>query len=355
MGRPRTPLDSCSDPDSNYAKRIRHIKKIIPVRHIILLLILLIFSFFKVYPESVRVIVAGQLEVAVDKPGSAVSVNYNNSVIINLGNDTRFIKGVELELSAPQHWLSYRGSLAMAMYADLDKHPPKGVTDLNARRIAFEPLPAKIKIVYQIPIRASHGLRSTPYVTVPTGVTPPASFPILFHIMPIIKGLSEELESMVFQIIAKPILSDEGAIRLIPHYPEQLRGKPFTVLIDDVLIHNLNEELLLKEGEHHIVILSDDYRNETRRFKVERTKTIDLNIILQDPTPLIIFEAPQNARVFLDNVPVSRDKGTVPAEPGIHEAKIQVGDYTITKTLEIQRGKTYKVVMAVDIDVIESE
>jgi hypothetical protein len=305
--------------------------------------------------ESIRVIIAGNQEIALDKTTGALPLHYNDSVLISLDGDTRFFRGIELELTAPQAWLSYRGSLAMAVYADLDKIPQPGVADLQAQRIAFEPLPAKLQIVYQIPIRPSHGLRNTPYVTVPAQITAPASFPVLFRIMPIIKGLSDELESMVFQFTARYILGDEGAVRLIPHYPEQLRGKPFTVLIDDEVVSNINEELLLKEGEHHLVVLSDDYRNETNRFKIERAKTLELNITLQDPTPLVIFEAPQNALIFLDNVLVSRDRGPVPVEPGIHEAKIQVGDYTIAKTLVIQRGKTYHVAMAVDINVVESD
>ena len=121
------------------------------------------------------------------------------------------------------------------------------------------------------------------------------------------------------------------------------------------MIENLADERLLKEGEHHLVVLSKDYRNESRRFVVERAKTLDLIIELQDPTPLIIFEAPQNARVFLNNAPVQREGEAVPVEPGTHEAKFQVGDYTLIKTLKIQRGKTYRIAMTVDINVVESD
>jgi len=329
------------------------------IRIIPIIGLLLIFPAFRAGAESIRVIVAGAVEVSAEasaqKSGGAVPLHYNESVLIELDGDIRFIKGIELDITAPQNWPLYRDSLAMVIYADLDKAPHTGVADIEARRIAFESLPAKIQIVYQIPIRSAHGLRSTPYVSVPAGITLPASFPLLFRLMAVIKGVSTELETMVFQVSARPVLSDEGAVRLIPHYPEQLRGKPFTVLIDDVLIPNLSEELLLKEGDHNLLILSEDYRNESRRFKVERTKTLELNIELLDPTPLLIFEAPQNARIFLDNVPVPRDRESIPVEPGTHEAKIQVGDYTITKTLLIQRGKTYRIAMAVDIDVIESD
>jgi hypothetical protein len=282
-------------------------------------------------------------------------MRYNDSCLLSLEGDIRFLRGLELELSAPQRWPSYQGSLAMALYAELDRVPALGVADLEGSRIAFEPLPGKIQIVYQLPLRPSSGLRSSPYVTVLASVARPSSFPLLFRIMPVIKGISDELENMVFQLSAKPILGDEGLVKLNFRYPEQLKGKPFTVLIDDIVISNHSEELLLKEGERHLVILSEDYRNESRRFAVERAKTLELNIALQDPTPLLIFEAPQNARIFLDNAPVPLGKDPVPVEPGPHEVKIHLGDYTITKTFVAQRGKTYTIPLSVDLNVIENE
>jgi hypothetical protein len=311
---------------------------------------------FQARAESLRVMVAGKLEIFLDRPaGVSVPLGFNGSALVSLGEDTRFFRGIELELSAPQLWLSYRGSLAMEIHAELDRLPPLGTADIQSRRIAFEPLPNKIQIAYQIPIRASHGLRSSPYVTVLAGIIPPESFPILFRILPVSKGLSEELETMVFQLNAKPILSDEGAVRISPRYPEQLPGKPFVVLIDDVLIENPGEERLLKEGEHHLVVLSDDYRNESRRFMVERAKTLELAIELQDPTPLMIFEGPENALIFLNGKPVLNTMEPMPVDPGVHEVKFQVGDYTITRPVTVQRGKTYRMALAVDISISEND
>lgn len=314
------------------------------------------FSFLAIpaAAESLRALVEGNLELSADNPeGSSVSINYNGSAVISLARGTRFLRGIELELSAPQAWLAHRGSLAMAIYADFNRPPVSGVNDLEGRRIAFEPLPNKIKTVYQIPIRKSHGLRSTPYVSVPADTTLPSSFPIMFKLTPIIKGLSEEIEHMRFTLSARPILGDEGAVKFSFRFPDQLKDKPFTMLIDDTVIDNISEERLLKEGEHHIVILSDNYRNENRRFMVERAKRLEITIDLQDPTPILLFEAPEHAKILLNNSPIAWENGPISAEPGVYEVKFQVGDYTLTKTITIQRGKSYRVALSVDIDVDE--
>jgi len=311
---------------------------------------------FPAWAESFRALVAGSLELSSSNPeGSSISIGSNGSALIRLGKDTRFLRGVELELTAPQGWLAHRGSLAMLVYSELDHQPTKGTNDLEGRRVAFEPLPNKVVTIYQIPIRSPHGLRTSPYAVVLPDTVLPSSFPILFRLMAIIKGMSEELENMTFTLTARPIFSNEGAVKISPRYPQQLRGRPFTVLIDDIVIENPAEERLLREGEHHLVVLSDDYRNESRRFMVERTKTIELLIELQDSTPLIVFESPENAKIFLNNNPVSNDSGPIPVEPGVHEAKFLIGDYTLTKTINVQRGKTYKIAVSLDIDVAESD
>ncbi|MCL1931879.1 MAG: hypothetical protein FWF55_08680 [Treponema sp.] len=303
--------------------------------------------------ESIRTLVMGDIELSSENAeGGAVKLSYNGSALIRLGRGARYFRGIELELTAPQSWLMQRGSLAMETYAELDRVPAAGANDLEARRIAFDPLPSKIKIIYQIPVRPAHGLRTTPYATVTANTALPASFPLLFRLLPIVKGLSDELENMSFTLTARPILGDEGAVRLAFRYPAQLRDKPFTVLVDDVVVANPAEELLIKEGEHHLVVLSDDYRNESRRFMVERAKRVDVTLDLQDPTPLIIFEAPENARIFLNNNLV-RESGPIAVEPGVYEARFQVGDYTLTKTITAQRGKTYRVSLSVGIDVEE--
>jgi hypothetical protein len=317
--------------------------------------LLFIGVYLQIEAEDLRILVAGSLEVSRDNPPASVSLAYNNSVVIILGEGARFFRGVELELSAPQRWLPYQGSLAAAAYAELDRAPKPGTADIKGRRFFNDPLPGKLQIVYQIPLRPGHGLRSSPYATVPAGIVPRESFPIVFRIMPVVKGLSEELETMRFQLSVKPILGEEGTVRIGFRYPEQLAGKPLTVLVDDAVVENPGEEQFLKEGEHHLVILSDDYRNENRRFLIERAKVLDLTIELQDPTPLIVFEAPENARIFLDNEPIALGRTPVPVEPGPHEVRFQISDYAIVRQLTVQRGKTYRVAMAVDVNISESE
>jgi hypothetical protein len=325
-------------------------------RAVILLTVFLLFPVINLSPDSYRTIVEDTFEVSPERPaGSSATLGINSAVIFNIGGEIRFLRGIELEITAPQVWLSYRGALVMAAYNNISPQTASGIADMDGSRIAFEPLPSKLQIVYQIPVRQSHGLRTTPYVTVPTGIIAPSTFPLLFSLSPVMKGLTNEFENMTFNITVRPILSDEGAVRITTRFPAQLRNRPITVLINDNVITSISELIFLREGEHHLLILSDDYRNESRRFVVERARILDLVIELQDTAPLLIFEAPQNARVFLDNVPVTISREPVKTEPGQHEVRFQIGDYTVIRTLNVQRGKTYRVDLEVDLTINEIE
>ncbi len=306
--------------------------------------------------ENFRTIIAGSTEVSKENPnGTTVSVTYIDSVLIFLNEDIRFLRGVEIELVVPQQYLKYRGSLAVVLYSDITRSANSGVADVSAKQLSMEPIPNKIQTVYQIPILRNHGIKATPYASLPAGVVLPASFPMMVRIMPVIKGISDELERMKFQITVKPIFNDLGAIRLFPRYPKMLQGKPFTVIIDDTVISNIDDELLLIEGEHHLVVTSDDYRNESKRFIVERSKILDLIIELQDPTPLVIFEVPENTQVYFNDHEITDMKKPYPTEPGEHMIRFRVGDYSIMKPLSVQKGKTYRVDLTIDVNVSETD
>jgi hypothetical protein len=171
--------------------------------------------------------------------------------------------------------------------------------------------------------------------------------------MPVVKGFSDELEAMRFKITVKPILSNKGALKISIRYPKKLQNRPFSLLIDDQVVDNPQAERIMDEGDHHLVILSDDYRDESRIFKIERARVLELPVVLQDPTPLVIFEGPESARIFFDNKPVERPQRPLPVEPGSHEARFQLSDYSIVKQMNIQKGKTYHVALTIGINISE--
>ncbi|GMO29687.1 MAG: PEGA domain-containing protein [Spirochaetaceae bacterium] len=319
-------------------------------------IVLCVFAFLfpaLIFCEDIRVQITDTSELSKDK-NAVAQLGYNEAAAVFLDKDTRFLRGIEIELTAPQYWLSHHGALAIVIYTSPNKTPVKGNMELVAKQIRTDIIANRIQTVYQIPVRKNHGLRNTPYATVLSTVLP-SELPLIVRIMPIAKEIPDEVQNIRFQLNMRPILSEEGAVKINVRYPANLQNKPWTMLVDDKIIESPNEEQLLREGEHYLMLISGDYRNESRRFVIERGKNIELNITLQDLTPLIFFEAPDNARIFLDNTRLSQTTVPRPVEPGQHEIKIQVSDYTIIKSVYIQKGRTYRIAFTVDLAVLEED
>ncbi len=311
--------------------------------------------------ESFRTIIAGRLDISsAHQESKALQLGYIDSAVIALDADRRFLRGVELELKVPQAYQKYRGSVAIALYTaasslPASSLPASGVADIDADRVGFELLPNKLQVIYQIPLLRDHGLKASPYVSIPTGILPVSSFPLIFRLMPVMKGLPEELEGMKFQLSAKPIVTDKGALRLVLKYPEKLKDRPFTLLIDDDVMDDPGREQILTEGEHRASLISDDYRNENRLFVIERGKVHELVVELKDPTPVVSIEAPENAAVYFDDVLIQEPAQAFNTEPGEHVVRFVVGDYSILKSLTVRKGRTYRVSISIDVDVTESD
>jgi hypothetical protein len=305
--------------------------------------------FASVTAETVNAPLTGRLIVDTTK-SEAVTIVFseNHAVILDIVGDIRFSRGMELELTSPQSTFA-KNTYVLTFYRDL-KEPSETAAEWEAELLYTENLAGKIAPVYQIPFRLGSGLRRTPYVTVLPETLD--AFPLILHITPA-KPSSDE--AALFHLSAKPVFSDEGAVKMTLRYPQLLRDRPVSILIDDEVVENVSEALFLREGEHQLLIISEDYRTESRRFFVDRGKTAEIFITLKDTTPLLLFEAPDRALIFINNRRIITTDAPYPIAPGIYDIKIQVSDYTIIKTVQIQKGKTYRIAFTVDMSVNETD
>jgi hypothetical protein len=218
----------------------------------------------------------------------------------------------------------------------------------------MQPLPARAGYAIQIPVRPDHSIKPSPYATLIPTIVEQKDFPFLFRLVPISKGVSADVESAKFQVRVRPLFSDEGALSLRLRYPEGASERfPLTVTVDDKKV-DPSAPLLLKMGPHRLGVSSEAYRDESRSFAVEQGKTLDLVVELQDTTPILVVEAPDSAIVTLDGARIDQAAHpTMTVEPGDHSASCRIGDYTLTRKFTAFRGKTYKLVLEIDLQVQE--
>lgn len=217
----------------------------------------------------------------------------------------------------------------------------------------MQSLPSRLSFVLQIPLEKNSAMKSGPYSTVLPYIHDPLKGPLLFRLLPVMKGLPDNIESLQFSVKIKPILTDEGGFRLRLDYPET-NSKPVSVRVDEILVANPESLMILTPGVHHLSIVSDDYRNEVRMFTVEQARITDLSVQMKDTTPRLYLVAPENSTILLDAQPITNSREPRTIEPGEHTILFKIGDYELAKPISVEKGHDYTVTMVIDINVTEA-
>ena len=300
--------------------------------------------------------VGSMVPVTIDsqKPDAqVVELGYYDALGISFPKNSTFIRGVEIEVKSPQGLLSYQNGMAYGLYRQIVPAPAAGTIDYQAVQITLQPLPSRLSFVLQIPLQKNHGLKSGPYSTVLSYVHDTAKGPLVFRLLPIMKGLPDNIENLKFTIRVKPILANEGAMQLKMTYPDE-PPKPIAVRVDEIPVQNPESVLVLNPGEHHLSIVSDEYRNEVRVFTIEPARITDISIKMKDTTPHLTLVAPENAVILLDGKKIEANRDNVVTEEGVHLILFKIGDYELTRQLTVEKGRDYTVTMLIDVNVSET-
>jgi len=301
--------------------------------------------------RDLRMIVAGFASLSSERAaGEAVSIGYADAAAVWVPARSPFIQGIEIELRSPPEVARTPGLFAFEIWKSIDPAPEKGKFAYRGVRVLTQPLPGRAGYAFQIPLRADHSIERGPYAELLPLVIEASEFPIVIKMVPLSKGITPEIEKVRFQATFRPILGDEGALSLKLSYPEGEReGGPVKVLVDERET-DASEPVELKAGAHRLRILSEEYRDEIRSFSIEAGKTLELAVALQGTTPILSIEAPDSAELSLDGRRLdSKSWGRIEVEPGERSVSCRIGDYSLTRRFVAAKGKSYKIVLEIDL------
>ena len=132
-------------------------------------------------------------------------------------------------------------------------------------------------------------------------------------------------------------------------------GLPYSLTIDGQQVIPDSAGFELSAGIHTLSITSNHYEEVNKTFGIGKGQTTMVEIALKRLVPTLIFEAPDTAQIFLDGQKLD----PVPTKPlpvteGSHTVIIRVGNYSLTKKFAVERGRSYKVSLFLDILVQEN-
>ncbi len=277
----------------------------------------------------------------------------NESLAIKLPQKRNFIEGIEIKFDIPEDIAYWQDCVACSVYNKISPAPSEDVIDYSATRAFVSTLPCRLSWVLQIPLKETNLLKENQYTSLMKAVDFEDGV-IFIRLQPVMKGVPEETLNSKIKATIKPILSDKGELFIQLYTGGNKKLENCTVYVDDNLVTlPKNNTILLEKGVHDISVTSAAYRNEIRTVRIDQAKTTDIKIEMKSIEPAIFVTAPEGTSIFLDDKPFKNlGKENIISE-GEHKIRFTIGDYEITRTLSVIKGKTYKINCSVDLQIVE--
>lgn len=283
----------------------------------------------------------------------------NDMVTISLPSDTTFLQAVELEIKIPDIIAKYRDSVAYSFYTEVKPLSSGKRTDYSGKRQMINTLPERLSLNLTVPLTQNHTIKTSPYTTILSDVYNKNDNTVYLRFQLVMKGIPESFDDEKLQITVKPVYIDKGQLVLDTQFPLDLDHnpieKPYTIFLDEKPVTLENGKLILDTGRHHLSIISDFYRNETRTFTIEQAQNTNIQIQLRDIAPTLQFAIPEGTIVLFNGSQLENTKLPFIIEQGEHTLVFIIGDYEITKILQAVNGRSYVMNLSMNIDVTETQ
>ena len=333
-----------------------------------LISLILFFITIPVFGESFRVAKLHVINIQQDTDSDTeTAMGLNDALAIYLPEDKDFrdyfIEGIEIKMSIPEQTALWRDCCACYIYENISPLPKKEQIDFTGNKVYFGVLPGKLSWVLQIPFTKENKLKTTQYTTTLDKMPDISNNFIFLRLQQIMKGVPDSVMNSKITVSVKPILSDKGKLKLKINdeiTSEQAEENSnlsddiqYSLYIDDEAVNTEDNGIILNTGIHNLSIISENYRTEVRTVRIDQAKTTELEVQLKSIEPTIIITTPDGTEVLIDEEPCTEFGKEFFIAEGDHKIKFIIGDYEITRSISIIKGKTYKVNLAVDLQIDE--
>lgn len=319
---------------------------------------LLIFSFLLIsgvfcWAETFRV----RKVCSVSLPGDSVEeqnavLGINDSLAVFMPADMTYLEGFELKIKIPQIVADWRDSVAFSVYDGIKPRPNVSSIDYSGTRIFVTPLPARLNWIVQVPLKNQNSIKNNDYIAKIDAVPDVSVGYTFIRFQPAMKGVPDETYEAKLNVFVKPVLMNKGTLKLDVSAPGG-QAANYELFVDDEPQVLLDGKILLEAGKHNINIQSEEFRNEVRTVYIEQARTSEIQVALKSLAPTLTVTAPENSDVFIDDKKVESFGTEFVVSEGEHIVKCQLGSYEIVRSLSIEKGKSYSVNLAVDLEISE--
>ncbi|MBO4629293.1 MAG: PEGA domain-containing protein [Treponema sp.] len=329
-----------------------------------LLIVLFCTCFSSLYAETFRVAQCHIIELTEDTSFSSTKkLGLNDSLAVYIPEERLFLEGIEFKMDIPEDMAIWRDCCGAYIYDGIKPAPKAQQIDYSGSKIFFGVVPGKLSWILQLPLTKTAQFKTNQYTkTIETIPTAQGNF-VFLRLQQIMKGVPDEVMNGKITITVRPILSDKGLLKIklskleASEQKEENTEENISIFIDNnpYLAQDVQKGFVLGTGIHNVNVISENYRTEVRKVRIDQAKITDLEIILKSIEPTVIITAPEGATVYLDDEKFEDLGKEVVIPEGDHKIRCGIGDYEIVRSLSVSKGRSYKVNLTVDLQISEDE
>jgi len=310
------------------------------------------------HPEQIRGLASKEIELQV-KPDFMLNLGMgmNELLILGLGEQSRFLRAVQVEVVLSDVLKRYADSLGLAVYSGVRETESRDMQEFTGDRVLFTVLPYSNRGIVRIPTQAA-AVTKGPLPPGVIGVTDPLGpedFPILITVQPIMKGVPDAILGRRIFLNLSLDIEKRGILNVILSRPESFSGEPVRIMLDDSEVSMKDFPKEIPSGVHRLSVSSEVFKPANVNFVLVPGQRQDIEIALEPSISTLTVDALEGAVVYLDGEKISPGQTTsgMQLTEGEHTIRFKIGDYSISRTFSVVRGRSYSASLVFDIKLKE--
>jgi hypothetical protein len=267
---------------------------------------------------------------------------------IVLGENYDFLRGVEIRIDLPEEASLYTGTYAVFVYRKVNPAPLSETQSYQGNLLFFKVVEERRRLFIQIPIGSASGPGSAPDTYIHKTPLEPSDFPLLFAVLPIMKGIPEQAAKALFHAEVHPLFKNMGKL-LISLPDEEPPATDIRVFIDEKAHNYPATGILLEPGIRKVRVEKPGFAPFSASVGIDRGQTAVVEAAFLTQQASLRINAPSGTRAFLDGKAITLESTHMPVEAGEHTLSMKLGDYQISRRFSVETGKTYSVSVHLDI------
>ena len=321
--------------------------------------VFLLFNTFFIYSENIRGPVINIIDAEkLSDAHSAVEFDLSAEELFAISPDfSNLPDKISIEIRSTETIKRFRDSFALYSYTNVTPGPSITNKSYTGNYTESAVIPDRTRFFIDILLNSSlsantsvKGTKILDYSNVKE------KKPFMFTILPVMKGVPDYLFSEKFKIKIKTDWPDKGKLSLkVFTYQSSNTDKKevndFSLLIDGKN-YNSADKIVLNTGIHSVSVLKKGFIEHKENINVETNEIKSLEVLLKPNNPHITVFSPDESILYIDGK-VRNSKKISSLLPGEHTIVFKLGEYSLSRTIELEEGKNYVINMLLDIEVKE--